>query len=235
MRHRLLEAFLRRVAASPDAEAFALRGGMLVRTWDARRHARDADLVCSLPYRPRDMRARLAALLAARVADGVVFDERFRVDSVWPRSAHPGLTLRAAGEIDGVRGEMSVDLTFGLAVWPHARRSEVTTERGNVWLWLCPHEMVVATKLGVIGELGVREWRPKDLGDIWRATRRFARTPALGEALARHDLRAVLGNAWWNGERAAFRWGRYAVRDPSLPQRLDAVLGEVRDTLSRSS
>jgi len=223
---------LLRVAASPDAEAFALRGGMLVRSWlpSVPREARDLDLVCRLPYRPREMRTRLGAMLAdRRIDDGVVFDAaRFRVDTVRPRSAHPALELFASAELAGTHAEITVDITFGLDVWPAAARSE----RG---VWLCSHEMVIATKLGVIAELAPREWRPKDLGDIWLALQRFAPAARLGETFERRgqQVRAILSSAWWDGPRAEFRWGRYAVCHPSLPGTLGAVLGDVRDKLAR--
>src|SRR5215510_13547122 len=65
-RHRLLAGFVRRIAEGDDADAFALRGGMLVRHWfpASRRPARDVDLVCRSPYDLRAMRAVFARALA---------------------------------------------------------------------------------------------------------------------------------------------------------------------------
>jgi len=206
---------------------------MLVRTWllDATRAVRDVDLVCALPFEPRALRTRLRAVLADRaVDDGVAFDAgRFRIDW-WPQS--PGLTLYAAGDADGEPAELTADLWFELDVWPEAQRGVVTTARGAIPMWLCPHELVIATKLGVLAELGPRSWRPKDLADIWLALRRFPpRRPfsRLGDAIERRcgdrwqdSLRA----AWWREPRAAMRWTRYT----DLP--LDAVVSEVRQTLA---
>jgi nucleotidyltransferase AbiEii toxin of type IV toxin-antitoxin system len=232
-RERLLEGFLRRLARARDADAFALRGGMLVRTWvpDAKRSVRDVDLVCALRFEPRALRARLGAVLADRaVDDGVALDAgRFRIDR-WPDS--PGLTLYAAGDADGEPAEMTADLWFELAVWPQPQRGVVTTARGAIPLWLCPHELVIATKLGVLAELGPRAWRAKDLADIWLALRRFPpRRPfgRLGEAIERHcgdGWRDSLRAAWWREPRAAGRWARYA----DVP--LDAVVAEVQRTLA---
>src|SRR5438874_2047748 len=84
-RHRLLGGFVRRIAEGADADAFALRGGMLVRHWfpESRRPARDVDLVCRLPYELHAMRARFARTLARDAEDGVVFEaDRFRVDPI---------------------------------------------------------------------------------------------------------------------------------------------------------
>lgn len=238
-RERLLEGFLLRLARARDADAFALRGGMLVRTWvpDAKRSVRDVDLVCALPLQPRAIRARLRALLADReVDDDVVFDAgRFRIDR-WPDS--PGLTLYAAGDVDGEPAEMTADLWFELDVWPAAHRGVVTAARGTIPLWLCPHELVIASKLGVLAELGPRYWRAKDLADIWLALRRFPpRRPfgVLGEAIERRcgdGWQPIVSDAWWCEPRAEQRWARYAAGETAVPIALAAVVAEVRQALS---
>ena len=233
-RQRLLEAFVLRLAASPEAEAYALRGGMLVHSWlpGAGRRVRDVDVVCSLPYRPREMRPRLREVLATQLADGVAFDaERFRVDTAWPHSTQPGLVLFAAGKVDGARGEIKVDLTFELPVWPQAQRSAV----GAATLWTCPHEMVIATKLQVIAELGPREWRAKDVGDLWHVLRRFpVAVGVLGEAIERRrlDLHALIAGSWWREREAGVRWARYATQLPSVPLDLEAATSEIRHHLA---
>ncbi|MEO8699474.1 MAG: nucleotidyl transferase AbiEii/AbiGii toxin family protein [Kofleriaceae bacterium] len=228
-RERLLEGFLLRLARAADADAFALRGGMLVRSWvpDAKRSIRDVDLVCSLPL--ASIGARLRELLADRsVGDDVGFDaERFRIDR-WPGGS--GVTLFAAGDAGGEPAEMMADLWFGLDVWPAATRGVVVTARGPIPMWLCPHELVIATKLGVLAELGPRHWRAKDLADIWIALRRFPpRIGVLGEAIERSckaGWQQLLSAAWWREPRAQLRWARESERP------LDAVVAEVRQALA---
>jgi hypothetical protein len=242
-RVRLLEGLLRRLAVARDADAFALRGGMLMRSWAPERRARDVDLVCRLPYRPREVHGRLREILATPLDDGVVFEaERFRVDRVWPDSAEPGLKLFARGAVDGSIAEITADLTFQLDVWPAAARTAVATSTGTARLWTCPVEMVIGTKLGVIAELGPREWRAKDLADVWLALRRFppASFGVLGEAIerafARKQLDAapakLLAESWWREPRAAMRWASHGARAPAVPPRLDAVVAELRASLA---
>jgi len=241
-RDRLLDGFVLRLARVRDADAYALRGGMLVRHWlpEAGRVVRDLDLVCALPYRPRDVRQRVAEILRVALGDGVDFEaDRFRIDPV-ACGDHAMAVLFAAGRVDGELAEITVDVTFGLDVWPAAMRDVVTAERGVAPVWTCGHEMVVATKLAVIAELGAREWRAKDLADIWCALRRFspARSlPAIGEAIERRSGDAAAGVAvlaapWWRAPHAAMRWGRQVARQPYVPGELDAVLAEVRDALA---
>src|SRR5262245_33644674 len=83
LRHRLLEGVLLRLARLPDADAFVLRGGMLLRLWfrPLPRPAGDLDLVSTVPFDVDETARRLVPLLADRgVDDGVTFDaERFRI------------------------------------------------------------------------------------------------------------------------------------------------------------
>jgi Nucleotidyl transferase AbiEii toxin, Type IV TA system len=234
-RRRLLEGFLLRLAAVRDADAFALRGGMLVHQWlpEARRSIGDVDLVCALPYCPRDLRHRLHEVLRRDAGDGVVFDaDRFRLDQMM-HGGRRALELFASGRVDGAFAEITVDFTFELDVWPAATRSVLAAERGSAMLWTCAPEMVVATKLGVIAELGQREWRPKDLADIWIVLRRFPPSPLIGETFERrlgaaHAGVAILASSWWHEGRAAMRWARQTL----VPGELDVVLAEVRDKLA---
>ncbi len=91
----------------------------------------------------------------------------------------------------------------------------------------------------MIGDLGPREWRTKDLADIWIALRRFppSSMAVLGEAFERtlgsaHAGDAILASSWWHDERATMRWGRYVARQMLVPGDLDAVIAEVRNTLA---
>jgi hypothetical protein len=241
IRRLLLEGFLSRLAASPDADAFALRGGMLVHGWDpaAGRPVGDLDFTCSLPLVVRDLRARLAAILARDTGDGVRFDaRRVRLDALRaprPASPDPMVTLFAAGEIDGEGDDVSIDLSFAVDVWPPPARGEVAGARGTAALWLCPHELVIATKLRVIADLGAAAWRPKDLADVWLALRRFPPAArgglgALGEAIERAGGRRdeLWSPAWWRDPRAVARWEAHDRR----PGRLDAIAAEVRAALA---
>ena len=247
-RHQLLEGFVRRLAKSRDADAYALRGGILVRHWfpNVGRPVGDIDLVCALPYDAQDLRGRLADVLATQLPDGVTFDaERFRVDQLRPRSMHPGLRLFATGRDGGWSSEMTVDLTFGLDVWPAAGRGEFQTERGSADLWMCQPEMLLGRKLQVTAELWRRFWRPKDLGDLWLLAERFAPTRhALDETIERSfagqpseqiDRFAEMfaSPSFWADERAARRWQGY-VRKAGLrlPRDIERVLAPLRTLLT---
>ena len=243
-RHRLLGGFVRRIAEGPDADAFALRGGMLVRHWfpESRRPARDVDLVCRLPYDLRAMRALFARTLARDVADGVVFEaDRFRVDAIQTATPHPGMRLFAVGRAGGDFGEISIDTTFAMPIWPGAVRNHLRLGADDeVPFWLCPPEMLVGRKLQVLAELGPYRWRPKDLSDVWMILRGSSTSEHLGEAIERAfagrdhaPLEDVLGGAFWTHPAADIRWSRFAGQLPrgAVPARAGAVVADVRDAL----
>lgn len=229
---RLVGGFVRRVAADRDADAFALRGGLLIQTWmpEFARAVRDVDLVCRLPYQLRDLRARLRQIVGRRIADGVTFDERVRVDGL--TGSQRGLQLFARGEVDGTPSEIAVDVMCELEIWPPARRTMV----GDTQLWACPHEMVIATKVKLLGELGPAGWRTKDLADLWAVLRRFpiGSLRSIGEALERSAGRQLgrLFDAASHQPAAAARWTRFAVTSANVPSELAAVLGEIRGQLA---
>jgi hypothetical protein len=242
-RHRLLGGFVRRIAEGDDADAFALRGGMLVRHWfpESRRPARDVDLVCRLPYDLRAMRALFACALARDAADGVVFEaDRFRVDRIQTATPHPGMRLFAVGRAGGDFGEISIDTTFDMPIWPEAVRDRLLVSSGDVPFWLCPPEMLVGRKLQVLAELGPHRWRPKDLSDVWMILRGSLTRGFLGEAIERafagHDhapIEDLLDRAFWTDHAADVRWSRFAGQLPRgvVPARAAALAADLRSAL----
>ena len=242
-RHRLLDGFVRRLAEGADAEAFALRGGMLVRHWfpASRRPARDVDLVCRLPYDLAAMRALFERTLARDAADGVVFEaDRFRIDRIQTATPHPGMRLFAVGRAGGVFGEVSIDTTFAMPIWPDAIRAELRVGGGEVPFWLCPPEMLVGRKLQVLAQLGPRRWRPKDLSDVWMILRGALAGERLGESIERafagYDhapVEDLLGGAFWTDHAADLRWSRYVGELPRgvVPAQPAALVADLRIAL----
>ncbi|MEZ4236956.1 MAG: nucleotidyl transferase AbiEii/AbiGii toxin family protein [Myxococcota bacterium] len=211
LRHRLLEGFLLRLAREPDADAFVLRGGLRVRQL-ARRTARDADLVCRLPYDVPDVRARLERTLSRDAGDGAWFDAAtLHLAPVWV--GHPALRLHAAGAADGAPGPIAVDLVFGMPLWPPPEPATLRAERGAATLWMSRPEALIGRKLQVIASRGRLRWRPKDLADI-DALLPHADPRALGPAVeaafdgaervseVRH---AFVRPSWWAPGRARWR------------------------------
>ena len=219
----MLEAFLWRVAQHPEADAFVLRGGMLVRRWfpGCDRPALDVDLVCAMPYDEGAMRQRLTEILGTDAPDGVRFHvEGFRLDATFADTDIPGFKLRVAGWVDGSPADMSADLTFRLPVWPDPRRAELHSRAGAASLRCCQPQTLIGRKLQVVAELGRRWWRPKDLNDARWLLRRFEPSAAVlaqsleaafeGYAETLADVReAFAHDGWWHTPGADTRWEHY--------------------------
>jgi hypothetical protein len=247
-RHRLLEAFVLRLARRPEAPAFALRGGMRVRQLfpSLGRPALDLDLVCSLPFELASLRDTLQAILTEPVSDGIRFDpERLRLLPIWQDTPAPGLRVSALGEVDGQPAELRADVTFGLRPWPEPGWEEFVGERGRARLRMCKPESIVGRKLQVIAGLGQPYWRPKDLNDVRLMLGQLPLQPhVLGEALeaslegcaeSLQDVReAILRPSWWAGPRAGARWQHFlkASGGQGAPADLASVIAEVRSRLS---
>lgn len=250
-RHRLLEGFVLRLAGQPDADAFVLRGGMLVRQWfpDADRPALDVDLLCRLPFDLDDVRARITRALGATVGDGVRFvPNKVRFRPIWVDTPAPGLRVFALAHVDGHPVDLRADVTFGLDPWPEPVRGRFVSERGEATLWMCRPESLIGRKLQVTANLGARHWRPKDVADLsWMLARFDLDHRVLGEAIEASlvgcaetldDVRAAFApGAWLDAPLAESRWhqqlgeaGRFDAG--ALPDDLSAVVSQVRARLA---
>jgi hypothetical protein len=187
------------------------------------------------------VRALFARTLARDVADGVVFEaDRFRVDPIQTATPHPGMRLFAVGRADGDFGEISIDTTFAMPIWPDAVRADLRVGGGTVPFWSCPPEMLVGRKLQVLAELGPYRWRPKDLSDVWMILRRSPPTGFLADAIERafagHDhapIEELLAGSFWTDRTAEVRWSRFVGQLPrgAVPANAATVAADLRSAL----
>jgi Nucleotidyl transferase AbiEii toxin, Type IV TA system len=249
-RHRLLEGVLLRLARLPDADHFLLRGGMLMRLWfrPLPRPAADLDLVSTFPFGVEETARRFLPLLADRgIDDGVTFDpERCRVEGIWLNTNFPGVRLFAAGEVDGVEDDFTVDVTFGEPLVPEPELGEypMLDSALTARLWMCRPETITGRKLHALMHMGMLHWRPKDLNDLRLLLGRVPMNPAvLPEAIAvsftsrgdtTADARALFARDWWATKMAAARWQDFVKesRGQEVPPNLTRVVAEVAERLN---
>lgn len=247
-RHRLLEGVLLRLARRPDASAFVLRGGLLMRHWfrPVRRPADDVDLIATFPFNVEETARRFLPVLAdATVADGATFDPgRTRVSGIRLNTDSPAVRVFATGTFGGEEIDFNVDVTFGPAPRPAAAISDIPTACGEVArLWACRPEAVVGQKVQALRFRGALDWRPKDLNDLRlllrlpldRGDLRLAVTAYLadlGGTLA--DARTLFGpESWWGTKFSAARWSDFVRASPGrdMPRSLEDVVAEVAGRL----
>ncbi len=208
LRHRALEAILRRLSQDADVEALALRGGMRVRQLFAQRRALDVDLVWRDDGDPTPAIRRV---LLREVADGVTFEERIRVDAMHVAGALAGYRYIIAARVDGVGLDVMIDVRTDLTLGLQPTREKF--EEGVVWM--CRPETIVGRKLHVLAEAGPRHWRPKDLMDVSRLLGANPDLDALKQGIHEASPDAAFlrelftATGWWTDPRARMRWRRY--------------------------
>jgi hypothetical protein len=243
-----LERFLYRLAASPHADEFVLKGAMLFAVWTGEMHRAtwDVDLLGRGDAGAGRIQKLFAGVCRARVEDdGLSFDEgSVRAERIREDQIYEGLRVRVAGHLGAARIQLQIDIGFGDAVRPPPRRLPFPTllEMPAPVLKAYPREAVVAEKLQAMVALGMANSRMKDSYDLWtlatkfpfegrvladavRATFTRRRTPLpADEPLALTDVFAgdAVKQVQW---RAFVRRGRLRPDDPGLPAVIAALRG----------
>jgi hypothetical protein len=177
----------------------------------------------------------------------VHFDaERFRVEGIWLNTDFPGVRLFAAGKVDGVEDEFSVDVTFGEPLVPEPELGDypMLGRKLTARLRMCRPETITGRKLHALRHMGMLHWRPKDLNDLRLLLGRVPMDLAdLPEAIAASftsrgdtpaDARALFGRAsWWTMKTSSARWRDFVKqsRGQEVPGNLTCVVAEVAQRL----
>ena len=183
-----LERLLCRVAASPHAERFLLKGALLFSLWYDQPHrpTRDADLLGFGPDDAQTLIATFRDIVAIDLDDGIAFDpQSVRVDSIRDDNRYGGLRVRLNGRIDNVRCALQVDVGFGDAVTPEPQTvvfPALLDDLAAPMLKVYPVYTVIAEKYHAMTILGLANSRMKDFFDIATIARR---TDLDGATLAR--------------------------------------------------
>jgi hypothetical protein len=172
----LLEAFLRRLSASPHRERFVLKGGVLLAAFGDRRPTRDVD------FQARGLDNDAAATLAVVCSiaslpaeDGVVFDPASAIsEAIRDGDAYQGIRVRMTASVDRARPRFAVDISVGDPIEPGPQEVLLPTLLGQppVSLLGYPLPMVLAEKIVTALERGTANTRWRDFADVWTLSRR---------------------------------------------------------------
>ena len=183
-----LERLLCRVAASPHAERFLLKGALLFSLWYEQPHrpTRDADLLGFGPDAAETLITTFRDIAAIGMADGITFDpQSVRADSIRDDNRYGGLRVRLNGRIANVRCALQIDVGFGDAVTPEPQTVVFPVLLNDLpapLLKVYPVYTVIAEKYHAMTILGLANTRMKDFFDIATIARR---TDLDGATLAR--------------------------------------------------
>ena len=171
----VLEGFLARLAQTPFAERFVLKGGMLLAALGERRPTRDIDLQTSTTG--DDTRTVLAAvrqIAGTPLPDGVVFDletaatREIRDEDIYPR-VRVTMTARPAT----ARAHFHVDVSAGDPVIPPAEQVHIPQLLGGeITARGYPLAMVYSEKIVTAVTRGTVNTRWRDFADMYLLIRR---------------------------------------------------------------
>lgn len=163
------ERFLARLAASPFAERFVLKGGMLLAVLGVRRATRDADMLArGLPSDEDGLRAVVGEILAIQMQDGVGFAPAdISITSIREDADYEGVRLTLPVDLAGAELRLKLDLSFGDPVKPHRVDYPTLLDNRTFELLAYPLESVIAEKAETMISLGDANTRDRDYGDVY--------------------------------------------------------------------
>ncbi|MDP1823347.1 MAG: nucleotidyl transferase AbiEii/AbiGii toxin family protein [Archangium sp.] len=179
------ERLLFRIASSPHAKTFILKGAALFTVWTGKPHraTRDLDLLGSGDASEDHVIEVFLEILDRPVEDdGVSFDRASLVASpIREDQEYGGVRLTLAAHVAAAKVRVQVDIGFGDAVTPAARAIDFPSllEFPAPRLRAYPRETVVAEKVEAMVKLGLANTRMKDFYDLRVMSHLFAFEGAL--------------------------------------------------------
>ena len=246
-----MERFLYRLAKSPFADRFILKGALLLTAWRAplSRPTMDIDLagrthnaldhvaslvgeVCAIAVEPDGIEFSRASIEASRIKEDVAYE---------------GVRVQFHATLARARIPMQLDIGFGDIITPGPAEIEYPTllDFPAPVLQAYPRETVVAEKLEALTALGVLNSRMKDYYDLALLSRMY---PFEGERLAdaivatfRHRGTTIeaepigLTEAYYNDPARAVQWRAFVRRSRFDEEAGDLSAARRRNTTVRAA
>ncbi len=174
-----MERFLYRLSVSKHSAHFILKGGLMLRVWNApvTRPTKDVDLL----GRTKNTIANLVSIVQEVCAevvrpDGMQFDPKTVVGSLIKEDAeYNGIRIKFIGLLGVARASMQIDVGFGDVVVPSPVDIEVPTllDFPAPKLRGYQRDTTIAEKFHAMVVLGTVNGRMKDFYDIWMLAQNF--------------------------------------------------------------
>ena len=174
-----IERFIYRLSMTPHANRFVLKGALMVRVWrgSASRPTRDIDLLGLGDNSLEGLAAVVRDACEIQVGnDGMTFDaESVTAARITEDADYEGVRLRFRGYLGNAGVSVQVDVGFGDALSPGARRVRYPglLDFPSAELDGYLPEETIAEKLQAMAKLGEINSRMKDFYDIWFLSRTF--------------------------------------------------------------
>jgi hypothetical protein len=195
------ERLIYRLAESPAAERFVLKGAMLLYFWSAEpfRATQDIDLLGRGNVTVEGLGATFRDLCEMQVTDdGLKFDPTsVRVGLIREDHEYGGFRVKLQARLTSARIDLQVDVGIGDAVVPRPTVIDypVLLDFPAAHIRAYSREAAVAEKYHAMVELGFENSRMKDFFDVWALAREFdfdgARLASAIEATFRRRQTAI--------------------------------------------
>lgn len=170
----VIERFLYRLSRSDVSHRFALKGGMLLSAYQARRSTRDADLSgIGISVVEDDVVSAMASIARIQIPDGVDFIvDGLRSRPIREDGPYGGTRVVIPARVATFRTSVQIDVSSGDPIVPEVRRIGFPQQLDDAAFELLayPVETVLAEKLLTALERGDANTRVRDYADIWRLT-----------------------------------------------------------------
>lgn len=179
LQYYAMERLLYRLAQSPYANHFVLKGALMFPAWraPASRPTKDIDLLGHIENSTSVLAAAIRDVCGQAVeADGLVFDPASVAAVVIKEDAdYEGVRVTFRGWLENVRIAMQIDVGFGDVMYPGPEVTDYPTILGHSAPRLRGYarETAVAEKFEAMVKLGLLNSRMKDFYDIWLLSRQF--------------------------------------------------------------
>lgn len=179
LQYYAMERFLYRLAQSPHADRFVLKGALMFNAWKAptSRPTKDIDLLGRMENSTGALAAAMRDVCRQAVeVDGLVFDHESVEGMVIKEDAdYEGVRVTFRGSLQNARIAMQIDIGFGDVMFPGPEMTEYPTilDHAAPRLRGYARETAVAEKFEAMVKLGMLNSRMKDFYDIWLLSRQF--------------------------------------------------------------
>lgn len=164
-----LESFLFRITQTAHADAFVLKGGILLTAYDVRRPTKDLDAeATSASVTPEHISQVVRDAAAVDADDGIVFDlDSLSVQEIRDDAEYAGLRMRAPVTLASWRGKVAWDISTGDPIVPAPQTVRIPRVIGDpIEVTGYRPETVIAEKGVTILERGKTSTRWRDYIDI---------------------------------------------------------------------
>jgi hypothetical protein len=170
----VLEGYLTRLIASPRADQFVLKGGILLAAFGERRPTRDVDLQAQdLDNDAEEVHSAVCDIARVELNDGIVFDvDAATAEVIRDEDAYEGVRVSMTAQLATARPHFHVDVSVGDPISPPPIELHVPRLLGGeVVVRGYPLAMVHAEKVVTAISRGTVSTRWRDFADIYLLSR----------------------------------------------------------------